>query len=1421
MNEQVDVNNNVSDDEWLNTKLDSEDENSDVWLNNKLNEEDVQQAITNKVATISEPDTSYIKKVDKFLQDMSYYSNEIKTGAYRGGALAITSTAKFVADVTGSTDSKEWLDDADGYLNKLLDTSSQVGEVSETVGRVGVGLFATGGLGVSTIPARMAQGFAIDLLAFEGKSGNIADVFDEYDIPLGGVVDALKTDMSDTELESRLKNAFGGALVGGALETVVAGFRFGKDLIKSNSIKLEGDDAKVISTVINTMKEEANNLNTLKKDLKIDETASLTKAQFNEGEVIFNRATEMIKDIPDNFDELVSKGQTAIKTDVFKIPTKLEGEAGVPYAERVLKENNISTIDEKKFWDIKSNSNTTEEALSKFDKYMKSKEFRTPEDYKTIDFQYHGTSNEITTLKNGNVTDTNIYGDGFYTTNKAEIASSYTKKGSGTTPTVYKVEEIKPINNLDLDSTKIDNNIFNFESLGVGITKDDSIRGAIDKFRNESGLPKYEVTDTIDSIQQAYSKQGFNSWSHKGGEATNSAGHNVKIYFNPKEDIKITKVTPEEIKANTEAFNKARNAIKTNKTTIDATLNLKQPLNTEKITPTNAETLAKATQDIEADATFESHKDLLKRADKDLQNKLGQEGYDLVKDLTDTADVVSNLSLKVTQARVVVGNLTDKYQQALEVAKKENTSESMVRAMLSLDNLVMVSRTLKNTTSSVAKAMSAMRINTESSNLFNSLKILDNIDSDYSMSLLRDAFSKNNADEVFKIMENFSDASKKMKDHIDNYQDGAFKKVGNVLSEGMIASMLSSASTLAINVVGNSFVKHQRLLQDTLQFIYGQAMKSSDRMKAREFRYLMGANIIPNGKTVSIIGKNISDWAKSGFKDETFDEAVLARYVQDQEHQHKYISSQYIRGLETGNVNSTVNNMINTYGKLARSPYKVIGAIDDYYKREAFRSELIRVGSRLADARGIPDEMYNEFIDKFIRVNTELHILRNNGHKPTTSWIKANKNYIGTGEGLFKFADEARDHANYMTFQTELKGAVGNVVDALNSDGFLRILIPFKTSPINMLKMSASQALTPLKKQIYKDIASGGVKRDIALAKLTYSSSVLTGLGFLISSGNVTGSFSQEERTAMSSAGIPEFSYRVGNTWYEYKQLEPIATILGVMTDLYKVQQGFMLRKDDLVDEPSINDFADEIGTILGDIGMSIVNNIVNKTYAKSLSDTMSLMNGDGNLVDYSGNLLSSVVPFSSMATFIGRNFGDGYKKESSEFSEKLLGKYRVFLERDALDAYGRKIDEVKYTPVLTKKSIIDTYENRGALEVARLGINVHKMSKIISYQGIPIKLKPEEYHAMRRSLHEDFKLSDRMNNLVDSNSYKNATDYAKKEILTSLINQIKVGASTKILANPKVSEDLQKGVKKVVKEVTTAEPKKDYNNFVIGGINE
>lgn len=1320
------------------------------YANTKLNEEVVKTSITNKVAVKGEPTTDYIDNVVKFMQELSYNTlddldssnaidkadaeveqTEATKGLAKGSIKAVTSTAKFFSELTGHVDSKEWLDDTDAYLDKMFNTTSNIGEVSETIGRLGVGIWATGGLNVATVPARMAQGFAIDLLAFEGKSGNIADVFDEHNVKLGGITEALKTDMSDSELESRVKNAIGGALIGGTLESVVSAFKYGKTLVQSKGIELQGkEDAEVINIVLGELKDETKRVNTLKTSIIAEEQPVITKAQFNEGEALYSRATEMIKDVPDNFDELASRGESVISSSVRQ--------------SNLFSDNNLipiiedkSTLDAIKFDEgitllLKDANNSDVGALETFT--LKPKELLA-----------EGLGADAKALQVFN----------------ASLDSILQGKGLGSA--MY--------NSLIQDAiTKGYTHLLSDSSVSASAVKVWDKLGAI----KNPNFEKLQGKTTIDGVGQFVTTD------------------NKALY-----SLDLTKITPKD-------------------TNVDATLNLKQPLNAEKITPSNAETLARATQDIEADADFITHKELLKKADKDLKAKLGTDGYELVKDLTETAEGVEDLSLKVTQARVVVGNLAEKYQTALKVANKEGSAESYVRAMLALDNLVMVSKTLKNTTSSIAKAMSAMRINTENSQLFNSLKIMDNIDTDYSMSLLREAMAKGDNEAIIKLMDNFSDTTKKLKDHVDNYQDGMFKKIGNVLSETVVAGMLSAPSTLAVNVIGNFYVKHQRVLQDSLQFLSGQVLRGSDRMKAREFRYLMQSQLLSNFNDIKLVGKNMKEWAKSGFKDETFDEAVLARYVQDQEFQHKYVSSQYIRGMEVGNTSSLFNTMINTTGKVARSPYRVIGAIDDYYKRGAFRSELVRVGSRLAEARKIPDADYTKFMDKFIRVNTELHILRNNNHKPTTTWLKTNKDYIGTGTGLHKYADEAKDHANYMTFQTELKGVIGKGVDFLNSDGFLRVLVPFKLTPINMLKMSISTAFTPLKRELYKDIFSvGGVKRDIAIAKLAYSSSVLLGVGSLIQSGNMTGSFKKEERTAMQSAGIPEYSYRVGDRWFEYKQLEPIATIAGVMTDIYRLQHDLMLRAGDI----ETTDLDTEAYTVISDLGMSIVNNIVNKTYAKSLADTLAVINGDTSLVDYGGNLISSTVPMSSLANFIGRNFGDGYKKESSEFSEKLFSKYRVFLDRDALDAYGRPIKEIEYTPFLTKASNFDRPENVGALEVARLGINIHKMPKTVTYQGIPVKLEPEEYWTMRRNLDTKFQLADKLTEVVSSEGYKSQSDFIKKQILSNLINQVKLGASQTILTDSRVLGELQKGSSKVLKQATETEPQSTYNTMILKGL--
>lgn len=872
----------------------------------------------------------------------------------------------------------------------------------------------------------------------------------------------------------------------------------------------------------------------------------------------------------------------------------------------------------------------------------------------------------------------------------------------------------------------------------------------------------------------------------------------------------------------------------------DELLDTKSPLNAERIASENVETLAKATQDVEGETLSRTHKETFKLADDELKAKLTDEQFSLMEDLTGTADKVKNLDLKVSQQRIVVGSMAKTLDDSIKIAQKEGGAEAMVAVVDNLSNLMKSAEVLKTTQKSIAQAMSSMRIDTKNSAMMNSLKMLDAIDPDYSIQALKNAIKTGDDEAISKLLDDIADPAKGVKDHVDNYKDSVVTKIGNVLSESVVASMLSAPSTLMVNILGNSLVKHQRALQDVAQFAWGFTGRGVDRMKARELRHLMYSNYGAVAKDVSTVTKNLGSWFKSGLKDETFDEAVLARYVQDQEFQHKYFSPEYIRGVDDKGVaiggDSAMNKLLTISGRLSRTPYRAIGAVDDYYKRGAFRNELIREGSRLADQLKISDDMYDEFINKFQKANTELHMLRNNGKVPDSKWLKDNEQFIGSGDGVTKFADRARDNANKMTFQQELgDGVVGKTVDALNSSGYLRLLIPFKLTPINLLKYSGDIAFTPLRKQLYADIRAGGVKKDIALAKLSMSTTILGSIGYMATSGNMTGSFTKKERDSMRALGIPEYAVRVpnglreklkdnlsidvnGNTWYEYKQVEPFATIGGIMTDLYKLQVGYDLRFQDLREDQK----EDEMMALAGDIGMSVVNNIANKTYAKSLLETLNVFTGESSLVDYSGNLLSSAVPFSSLANFTGRTMGDGYKKEAKTFSEKIGSKYRVMLKRGALDAYGRKIKDVDYVKgVLIKEVTIDPVKNAGAMEVARLEIPLKKLPETLTIQGISVKLNEEEYHRMRRNMQTKYHLSDKLNRLVNTQAYKNGNKLVKTTMLTEQINVIKSVVQLEPWISPRMQKILDESKTIMIGQATRKESadKPSYNDMIIKGV--
>tara|TARA_R110000868_G_scaffold239864_1_gene494355 strand:+ start:2115 stop:6560 length:4446 start_codon:yes stop_codon:yes gene_type:complete len=175
---------------------------------------------------------------------------------------------------------------------------------------------------------------------------------------------------------------------------------------------------------------------------------------------------------------------------------------------------------------------------------------------------FHGTSSPIPGGKpsEGHYRSLNYYGNGFYTTDAADVASGYSKARQAKDPTIYRVTENSQLRMYDMESPLTP------EMRGklgeVGDTEDliedalnsgaKNMREIFDEIRDNSAganVSADEVQNLFDSIQEALKAAGYAGMTHKGGLRTKAPAHDVRIYFNPETDLTLTKVDPDSLRA--------------------------------------------------------------------------------------------------------------------------------------------------------------------------------------------------------------------------------------------------------------------------------------------------------------------------------------------------------------------------------------------------------------------------------------------------------------------------------------------------------------------------------------------------------------------------------------------------------------------------------------------------------------------------------------------------------------------------------------------------------------------------------------------------------------------------------------------------------------------------------------------------------
>lgn len=185
-----------------------------------------------------------------------------------------------------------------------------------------------------------------------------------------------------------------------------------------------------------------------------------------------------------------------------------------------------------------------------------------PEKPKTRDtrgtgVRFHGTSRPLPESGPNNEyamsgDNRNIYGQGFYTTDAADISEGYMRKGRGGSPTLYEIKERGEPKLYDMEQPmtpevrKMAERVMGdeFPKQDIDGKPINTLRELFDEYRDESknfGLTRDDVQEVFDAIRYNLGQDGYHGYRHIGGLKTDKAPHDVRIYWTPEDHLSVEK----------------------------------------------------------------------------------------------------------------------------------------------------------------------------------------------------------------------------------------------------------------------------------------------------------------------------------------------------------------------------------------------------------------------------------------------------------------------------------------------------------------------------------------------------------------------------------------------------------------------------------------------------------------------------------------------------------------------------------------------------------------------------------------------------------------------------------------------------------------------------------------------------------------
>ena len=275
-------------------------------------------------------------------------------------------------------------------------------------------------------------------------------------------------------------------------------------------------------------------------------------------------------------------------------------------------------------------------------------------------------------------------------------------------------------------------------------------------------------------------------------------------------------------------------------------------------------------------------------------------------------------------------------------------------------------------------------------------------------------------------------------------------------------------------------------------------------------------------------------------------------------------------------------------GKQLRIPGRLLVAMDEFFKSIGYRQELNARAYRIAKSEGLDSQALARRIAELIE-------------NPTTEMLEA-----------------ARHTASYQTFTKQL-GVGGRALQTLsNLHPLMKIPLTFVRTPVNIMKYAGERSILAIASQKVRGRwmgKEGSVAQSEQIARLIMGSSIGVAAWTFAVDGRITGAGPKDrtERALLYMTGWQPYSIRIGEMYYSYARLEPIGTLIGVITDGVEIHEH--MSKTDTEDYSAL-------------VVNAIAENVLSKTWSRGTSDMFEAITDSARYGErYINKLVGTLVP--------------------------------------------------------------------------------------------------------------------------------------------------------------------------------------------------